>query len=405
MPDARNRLLVVDDEPAVCRVVRRVGELAGFRVSVCHDVEGFESAYAAFEPTVLFLDLLLGPHDGVEILRALAARGSRTPVILASGMDERVLHSAARLAASLDLTVVAELKKPMSVATLRDALESCWHAEDGSGDHAPAHAALAPGEELAGALETNALTVHYQPQVSIADGHLAGMEALVRWNHPTKGLIGPAAFMARAERGRFVRSLTGFVLRSALSQAVRTAASGHDLRVSVNLSPTLLDELTLPDAIDRIVAEAGVHPSRLTLEITEGVAVSRPQHAIDVLTRLRLKGFGLALDDFGIGFSSLSELQHMPFTEVKIDKSFVMDAATDPSARAIVDAVIGLAHRLSLRVVAEGIENEAAWTLLKHAGCDIGQGYFISPPLDAAELERFLDHHRQRNGGPELAAS
>src|SRR4030095_16793094 len=146
-------------------------------------------------------------------------------------------------------------------------------------------------------------------------------------------------------------------------------------------------DLSLPDEIARVTLEGGVRPAQVTLEITESAAMTKRRIAMDVLTRMRLQGFRLALDDFGVGFSSLLELQHMPFTEVKIDKSFVADADTDPSARAIVDAVVGLGARLSMRIVGEGIETQAAWHLLRAAGCDVGQGFFVSRPLDVPAFD------------------
>jgi EAL domain-containing protein (putative c-di-GMP-specific phosphodiesterase class I) len=230
----------------------------------------------------------------------------------------------------------------------------------------------------------------------MADGAIAGAEALVRWQHPEVGLLSPAAFLARAERTGFVRALTAAVLSESLRQFRRWSAAGHHVPVAVNLSPVLLDDLSLPDEIERLTLEGGVAPADVTLEVTESVAVARRQLAMDVLTRLRLKGFRLALDDFGVGFSSLIELQHMPFTELKIDKSFVAEAVSDPSARAIVDAVIGLAHRLSLRIVAEGIETQPIWSLLKAAGCDVGQGFLISRPLDTAGFDAFLARRESR---------
>jgi EAL domain-containing protein (putative c-di-GMP-specific phosphodiesterase class I) len=187
-----------------------------------------------------------------------------------------------------------------------------------------------------------------------------------------------------------MRALTMAVLRDSVIQCRRWAKAGFSVPIAVNLSPLLLDDLRLPDEIARITLEGGVRPSQITLEITESAAMTKRRIAMDVLTRLRLKGFRLALDDFGVGFSSLLELQHMPFTEVKIDRSFVADADTDPSARAIVDAVVGLGHRLSMRIVGEGIETNAAWQLLRAAGCDVGQGYFVSRPLDVPAFDQFL---------------
>jgi EAL domain-containing protein (putative c-di-GMP-specific phosphodiesterase class I) len=222
------------------------------------------------------------------------------------------------------------------------------------------------------------------------DGAIVGAEALVRWQHPEVGLVAPALFLARAERSGFMRALTLAVLDASVRQCRRWADAGHHVPVAVNLSPALLDDLSLPDEVERVTLGAGVSPADVTLEVTESVAIARRQLAMDILTRLRLKGFRLALDDFGVGFSSLLELQHMPFTDLKIDKSFVADAAADASAHAIVDAVIGLGHRLSLRIVAEGIETQPTWALVRTAGCDVAQGFFISRPLDPDAFDAFL---------------
>jgi EAL domain-containing protein (putative c-di-GMP-specific phosphodiesterase class I)/ActR/RegA family two-component response regulator len=387
-----DRLLVLDDEAAVCRWVARVAAQCGYETATTQDPAGFAAVYASFHPTLILLDLVLGAGDGIEVLRQLAALNCRAPIVLMSGLDERVLSSASRLGQALALDIVGAALKPLSLSDLRALLES-RRAQPAP----PPATALPPSTSAAGdrrhglvALETSALVVHYQPQRRLSDGLVAGAEALVRWRHPEAGLLGPAAFLERAERSGFVRALTESVLADSVRQCRRWADEGHHVPVAINLSAVLLDDLSLPDHIERVTLEAGVSPGDVTLEVTESVAIARRQLAMDVLTRLRLKGFRLALDDFGVGFSSLLELQHMPFTDVKIDKSFVAEAASDPSARAIVDAVSGLGQRLSLRIVAEGIETQAAWSLACAAGCDVGQGYLISRPLDVAAFDGFL---------------
>jgi EAL domain-containing protein (putative c-di-GMP-specific phosphodiesterase class I)/ActR/RegA family two-component response regulator len=401
MQHVPNRVLVLDDEAAVCRWVARVAEQCGYAVAATENAEAFADAYASFQPTLILLDLVLGSCDGIEVLRSLAQTASRTPIVLMSGLDERVLSSASRLGQALDLNIVGAVLKPLTLGDLRTLLHERREppaAPCRLDAPAPAPARKMdedPGWPL-GAIEPSALVVHFQPQCRMHDGSIAGAEALVRWQHPDKGLVAPAAFLARAERTGFMRALTVAVLRESVRQCRRWAAAGHRVPVAVNLSPVLLDDLSLPDQIERLTIEGGVSPSDVTLEVTESVAIARRQVAMDVLTRLRLKGFRLALDDFGVGFSSLLELQHMPFTDVKIDKSFVAEARVDAAARAIVDAVIGLGRRLSLRIVAEGIETQAVWALVRTAGCDIGQGFLISRPLDADGFDRFLAARQTR---------
>jgi EAL domain-containing protein (putative c-di-GMP-specific phosphodiesterase class I) len=390
MHKSEDRVLVLDDEEAVCRWVSRVAAQCGYEAASAQDPAEFAATYGSFEPTLILLDLVLGAGDGIEVLRQLAAVKCRAPIVLMSGLDERVLSSASRLGQALALDIVGAALKPLSLGDLR-ALFDARRAPRAEPAALPPSAkpSNAGGAGLV-ALETSALVVHYQPQRRLSDGLIAGAEALVRWRHPEAGLLGPAAFLDRAERSGFVRALTFAVLADSVRQCRRWSDEGYHVPVAINLSAALLDDLSLPDQIERATLDAGVAPSDVTLEVTESVAIARRQLAMDVLTRLRLKGFRLALDDFGVGFSSLLELQHMPFTDVKIDKSFVAEAGSDPSARAIVDAVSALGRRLSLRIVAEGIETQAAWSLACAAGCDVGQGYLISRPLDLAAFDGFL---------------
>lgn len=390
---SKNRVLVLDDEAGVCRWVARVAAQSGYATATTQDPDELAGFLDSFDPTLILLDLVLGSRDGVEVLRQLAAARCRAPIVLMSGLDERVLNSASRLGQSLDLEIAGAVLKPLSLADLRSLFDarrrevsaSAAASELGSVELEPPQWATRDT-----ALETSALVVHYQPQRRLSDGLIAGAEALVRWRHPEAGLLPPASFLPRAERTGFVRALTTAVVGASVAQCRRWSDEGRHVPVAINLSPVLLDDLSLPDAIERIVLDAGVSPADVTLEVTESVAIARRQLAMDVLTRLRLKGFGLALDDFGVGFSSLVELQHMPFTEVKIDKSFVSDAASDASARAIVEAITGLGRRLSLRIVAEGIETAAAWSMVCAAGCDVGQGYLISRPLDVDAFDGFI---------------
>jgi diguanylate cyclase (GGDEF)-like protein len=251
-------------------------------------------------------------------------------------------------------------------------------------------------EELRHAVSNGELEVHYQPKASLATGAITGVEALVRWRHPTRGLLTPAAFLSAAERTGTFRALTRFVLDRALSDCSCWLAAGHDLSVAVNLSTIdLLDPGLAGDVAERL-AEHGVPARNLRVEVTEEVVMSDPDRAQAVLEAIAGKGIAIALDDFGTGYSSLDRLARLPVTELKIDRSFVAGMTTDPGRAAIVRSTIHLAHDLGLNVVAEGIEHEAQWERLAELGCDEAQGYLLAMPVPAFELQQLLERGKRR---------
>ncbi len=245
---------------------------------------------------------------------------------------------------------------------------------------------LALMAELRRALERDELILHYQPKVELATGRVVGVEALVRWQHPVHGLRGPGAFLPHAEHTALMRPLTLHVLKTALADLARWRADGLGLHVAVNLAVQNLLDLRTPAHVGELLAEYGLHPSVLTLEVTESLMLHDPQRAGEVLRDLQEMGVGLALDDFGTGYSSLEHLKRLPVHELKIDKSFVMGMDRDPADRAIVSSTAGLGRALGLRVVAEGVESAASAAVLAAIGCDLAQGFHFSPPVPAEQL-------------------
>lgn len=273
-------------------------------------------------------------------------------------------------------------------AALHEATRGTRSAVAWSADSAARSAdRLAMATDLADALEVGDLTVVFQPSVELATMRPHGAEALVRWTHPVRGAVPPDVFVPLAERTDLVRPLTRLVLGRALRQLAAWQAGGGVLRrVSVNLSAVELTDPALVEEVERLLGDTGVHASALTLEITETAVVADPVGAARVLADLRDLGVGLALDDFGTGHSPLTYLQGLPVTEVKVDRSFVRQLAEREQDRAIVRALIGLAHDLGKIVVAEGVEDVAALELLRAWGCDLAQGYLFARPLAAADL-------------------
>jgi diguanylate cyclase (GGDEF)-like protein len=244
--------------------------------------------------------------------------------------------------------------------------------------------------ELRRAIQNEELVLHFQPKAELAGGRILGVEALVRWQHPTRGFIPPTEFVPIAERTGLIKQLSHYVLAQALRQCSEWSAGGLDLHVAVNLTiPDLLD-LTLPDLIEALLDETGVRPDQLELEITETTILADPFRVRKVLARLNEMGLRLAIDDFGTGYSSLAYLRRLPVQTIKVDRSFVMDMCENASDATIVRSTIDLGRNLGLEVVAEGVETQEAWDALRALGCTLAQGYLISRPLPAGELAQLL---------------
>jgi len=256
---------------------------------------------------------------------------------------------------------------------------------------------LALAGEVRRALAQDEFALHYQPVADLDTGELVGVEALVRWRHPERGLLAPGAFLPAIEHTEVMREVSHRVLAMAINQAGAWFRTDRAWRVAVNLSATDLLDRALVDDVSALLRRYGTPARRMTLEVTESILMTDPARAMEVLVELRGLGVHLALDDFGTGWSSLTHLQRMPVDEIKIDRSFVAAMATDAGSAAIVSSTVDLAHALGLRVVAEGIEDEATWTRLRTVGCDAAQGYYLSKPLAPGELEHTVDEIAQRS--------
>jgi diguanylate cyclase (GGDEF)-like protein len=252
--------------------------------------------------------------------------------------------------------------------------------------------------ELPDAIDTGQIVVHYQPKFDLETGRISGAEALVRWDHPQFGLLGPGAFLPLAEQTGLMRPLTLRVLDDALAQCARWGDEGIAMPVAVNLgAPNLLD-LGLPIDVQELLDKHGVDPAMLQLEITETIVAADPVRVIEIMNELGELGISLSLDDFGTGSSSLAYLRELPVQELKIDKSFILGMDEDAEAATIVQTIVELAHNLGLKAVGEGIETDEAYRLLAQSGCDYGQGFLMSRPVPAADLTALVTEPREVRG-------
>lgn len=382
------RILVVDDEREIGELIGVAAEGMGLSCTVLTSAMQLESEIDPAVAAVL-VDLMMPEMDGIELVRLLAERQCRAVIILMSGHDRGVLRTAQDMARSLGLRTAGPLQKPFRIADIESLLA-------GLADHPVERAVLArssrePLDELAlrAALRRREVIVHYQPQIELATGRVAGVEALARLQHPLGGIAYPDQFIALAEQLGLIDELTDIVMDVALHEFARMHGLA-DATLSVNVSATSLVDLALPDRIASSAAAAGVPMSRVMIEITESGLIKEFGKALDILARLRLRGAGISIDDFGTGYSSMAQLHRLPCTELKVDRMFVHEMLKDESAMAVVEESIGLAHRLKLKVVAEGVETAMVAMALGGTGCEMAQGYYFARPMPAADLVQWL---------------
>jgi EAL domain-containing protein (putative c-di-GMP-specific phosphodiesterase class I)/CheY-like chemotaxis protein len=380
MASNKPTLLVVDDEPDIAELVSEVAVAVGFSVAVAHDGGAFHDAYERNEPAVIFLDLKLPGYDGIELLRFLGEQSSGATIFIASGSDPRTLSAAKAVGKQYDLRMGRTLAKPLMVEDIEAALRSNLSL-----------GARVRADDVRRALANDEIRVHFQPKVDLLDKsgtRMTGVEALVRWALPDGGWVFPDQFIPVVRDAELMHDVTHVVAEKSFGAMRTWLDHGLDLAVSINLDATMLDDRLLPDTLHDMASKHGVPCNQITLEITESAAMSAPAATMDILTRFRLKDFNVALDDFGTGYSSLVQLYRLPFNELKIDKSFVMDIGANSEAEIIVETLALLGKKLGLTVCAEGIENGAMLRHVQASGCDLGQGYLFSKPVEPEMIEK-----------------
>jgi EAL domain-containing protein (putative c-di-GMP-specific phosphodiesterase class I)/ActR/RegA family two-component response regulator len=379
------RLLIIDDEEDICDLIAEISERHGFETRTTSNAENVYQLLADFPCDVIMMDLMMPGIDGVELLRLLSEKAKAARLCLISGSDARVLNSARRLGSAHGLNVVAALEKPLSIQMLHSFFDSL--SDSGKEQKSENHAlALANGEFI----------LYYQPVIELSSRRIKGIEALARWQHPDRGILLPDTFLRQITDEGLMQDLTKFVIKTSVQQAASLYQTGERMTIALNVTASTLLDLSLPDQISDVCKQYGLPPEMLVLEVTETEAMRDVTRTMDVLLRMRLRNIGVSIDDFGTGHSSLRELQRMPFSELKIDKSFVTDAPNNKDCAVIMNSIIDLGHNLGLKVIAEGVEDQRAWDMLREKGCDFGQGYFMGHPMMAADLSPWMENWRKK---------
>ena len=378
-----NRLLVMDDDPDVGTFFGQVGQDLGYEVTVLMDPEQFSATVLEFSPTVILLDLQMPGRDGIELLRELTTLDGNPRVLIASGLDSRVLTTASELGTSMGLDIAGAFCKPIAFDELEVLLVRLKSEEK-----------LITANQIREGVRSGQFVVHYLPKATFKSSGrwiIEGAEALLRWEHPEYGLLYPKDFIGIAEDSGAILELTDFVFRASMEQARVWLANGLYMDLGVNLSTQFLGDLEFPDRLLNLIRENNLDPAMVTLELTETAAAQDPDVTLDILTRLRVKKINLCLDDFGTGASSLTHLYRMPFSELKLDNQFMADMRLRDDAKALVEGLIYLAHKLKMRACAEGVEDEATLRLLETMNCDKVQGHHIGAAMRAKDLERLIE--------------
>ncbi len=390
----QQKLLVLDDEAAMGMTIASIARSAGFEAHALTEPDAFFAEVATWDPSHIALDLVMPQVDGIEVLRRLADVGCRANIIITSGVGTRVLEAAKQSALEHGLSIAGVVSKPFTPAKFRSLLSGTAMRQTQplnaiNGSNARPELAITAAH-LETAVRECQLSLAFQPKVRCRDGAIAGFEALARWQHPELGFVPPDRFILVAETLGLIDLLTDYLFDRAFAWFAQFDR-GLGYKLSLNVSRRSLGDIGFADRVANQCQQHGVAPESIILEITETSALADPTTSLDLLTRLRFKGFRLSIDDFGIGYSSIAQLVRLPFSELKIDKSFVMNAATSGESRTIIRAMVGLAHSLELEVTAEGVEDETALDLLREARCDLAQGYHIARPMAAPALAKWLD--------------
>jgi EAL domain-containing protein (putative c-di-GMP-specific phosphodiesterase class I)/CheY-like chemotaxis protein len=397
----------LDDDPQFLSLLGDIVEDAGLEAQSFQQGQDFFEKITTFEQeALLVLDLNMPSMDGIEVMRRLATMTNPPSLLLISGHDMSILHAAEKLGKVHNLNIIASLNKPLRLSVFQQILQNYSTGNKKEVETNPVlERELIIIGELIAALKNEQMVLFYQPQINIKTGECVSCEALIRWQHPRRGLVFPDDFIQIVEVHGGMELLTNWVISEAVKSAMKWQQEGRSLPISINVSADNIRSLALPEQVSEQLKKNKLNPNMITLEITESALMGELSTSLDILTRFRLKGIRISIDDFGTGHSSLSLLHKIPFSELKIDNSFVIPMLEDDEASAIVKTCIVLGHELGMNVVAEGVESKTHLQALADLGCDIAQGYYFSRPVAEPDFIKWLEHYNNLSGRKNIRSS
>lgn len=394
-----NFLVVEDDDFQRQTMVDMLHLLGSVRVGQASDGKqalAMLQAARALPVDVVLCDLEMPEMDGMAFFRHLGSEYPDIAIVIISALDGALISSVEKMTQAYGLRLLGAVEKPVTLKRIETLISQYGATQTGRERPATATPSFSLEEILQG-VQDNQFEPYFQPKVDLVTGRIAGAEALARWIHPEHGVIAPYAFIDQLEQNGEIDGLTFAMLeKSAIACRLLHEQRHRAFTVSVNLSLTSLTDTTLADRVTKVMHDANVDPRHIVLEVTESAAMTEVAHPLENLARLRMRGFGLAIDDYGTGYSSMQQITRIAFSELKIDQSFVQGFADDQALRIMVESSIDMAHKLRMKCVAEGVETQHDLDALKSMGCDMVQGYLIAKPMGLTPFLGFCTEYSGR---------
>ena len=394
--------LIIDDDPTQIAIL--TAYFTSLQISLVHAASNAAEALSIlrkeeFDFDMIVSDLQMPEMDGLEFLRHLGAHKYKGSLVLMSGVDQSLLVHAAKLARMHRLNLIGHIHKPLNKAVL----ESVFLRQPDSpfADNAEKSLVLTQTDFILG-MEKNEIVPFFQPKVDINTGRIVGAEALARWNKPGIGNIRPEVFIELAGKNGWIDELTIHLLKRTLAAIGPFLRVDPKLRFAINLAPTMLDQVSLPDHLKAIIESYDISPDNISFEITENSALNLDTTTLEVLSRLRIHCFDVAIDDFGTGSSNIQTLRDFPYSELKIDKSFISNVTTNAFSKETVHAAVALAREQGMRIVAEGVEDVQTLEYVQEQGIEHAQGFLFAKALNADDFLAFISEHQEGISLPEL---
>lgn len=390
---ASPKVLIVEDSPCqaeylseLCRAcgIRKLARAENGRVAL----DMIDKVDAGFD--ILICDLEMPDLDGIELIHLLAARNTNSALIIVSSREQSLISAVELMAVTEGIYVLGSIRKPVPQGALEALIKDYRGKAVGQAKGSSRLNMALSMEELESGLLQHQFVLHYQPKICMDNGMLHGLEALVRFRHPERGLLYPGDFIELCEHKGLIDQLSFEVITMAIQQLLLWNQQGFAPRISVNLSGRSFSNSAFTQDVMKLLTQAAIAPSDLIFEVTETQVIGNIGEALAFLSRLRLHGFGLSIDDYGTGYSSVKQLSQIPFTELKMDRSLIDGVASKSHLQVIFESTLSMCNKLGIDLVAEGIEKSKDWDYLRGAGCHVAQGYYISPPMPSQEVVNWV---------------